>query len=250
MVSQQTLTEPLTNSSSRVLVVAQVLLLNDPCSLICHTLETMHLVATSRLPFDAAWGFDDVAMPSLPLPPAVVEEDAMSRGAVGPMQSLSFLGPLSTDVDTTFEFLKQSDSFSDLGDELSVNDGADVEPTAVVSNPESWRRGDCNEVSSTTSTRSEKRIEETKNMDFGPRGTRNMITFMRRSEETRMEIMAQLRTLPAQSVVVQDTNIKPFYKTKESRETLMTCFKKRKRRASSEGRRGVGSPKQRRWTSI
>lgn len=184
---------------------------------------------THRIPFDVAWGFDEEdpqcanTITQNRFPAVVDVEDIMSLDLGQDEDNAGILEPLP--FDASFDLDKHSDTFSDMGDRMSD------EMTAVVNNS-CWNirpgwEDDIAEVTETSSnTENSERIEEV--IDFGPRGTSNMVTCMRRSEETRMEILAHLRKLPAASVVVTDTNVSHFFKTKTSRERLMTCFAQQK----------------------
>jgi hypothetical protein len=218
-----------------------------------------------RIPFDAAWGFDSQGDYYVGHADAssfhVIEGDTLSLDYDDetphhqchphlyqhhhPSDQRYFdpLPPL--EMAPSFDVLRPADdTASDMGDNVSTMSGATglashglwSVPLPVMSKSMSsvggtgdhCRRAEVefHEITSTSSHSVEVPNEEADLPSFGSRGTTAMMIFMRRSEETRMEIIENLRSMPIDSAVALDTNIKHFFKTKDSRERLMSCFER------------------------
>jgi hypothetical protein len=225
-----------------------------------------------RIPFDAAWGFDsqgDYYVGQADASFHVIEGDTLSLDYddetaphhyhLSPGRRL--FDPLTLDLEPALTNVLRpaDDAASDIGDNISTMSGATglvshgglwAMPLPVMSKSTSSIGGDhrpaeaeFHEITSTSSRSAEAAIEETDLPSFGARGTTAMMMFMRRSEETRMEIIENLRSLPIDSAVALDTNIKHFFKTKDSRERLMSCFERGIRK--HEGSRSSDNKKRR-----
>ena len=184
-------------------------------------------IPRSRVPFDAAWGFDqtDSSVFSIhhEMPNIVEQDDCMSLDLD---RDDCFFETLP--LETSAFSLNATDTFSELGDGHSVSDAI----TEIVSNASvplsDQHHNDLHMLSDDSSADRSSSQSSESDIDlkscFGPRGTSKMVSFMRRSEDTRMEILAQLRQLPAESAVVKETNMSFFYKAQKSRERLLKSY--------------------------